>query len=281
MNYIYRNLMLRLYSNRFFTTVVLVLIVEYGMTMNLDKFMDDMNVKITPWMAPHFFSNTVFVSLFSFILCYMFSDVPFMNKTELYWVLRLGRVKWCINKIIVIIIQSFVFGIISMFGATVVFVPRLVLQNEWGKVIYTISNSTEICIKYQIYASGSKKIILNYTPLQAMGLCLLLIFLVSAFVGLLMFAVSLYSNRFCAVIVAMGLANIQLLLNYKPELMSLYYFSPFTWLLIGCLGERSFGEKFFPSISYVICASTICILICIFFILIKIKRNEFDWYKEE
>ena len=48
----------------------------------IDRLMADTGERITPWMAPHFFDNVYFVTFYGFIVCYMYSDVPFMLATR-------------------------------------------------------------------------------------------------------------------------------------------------------------------------------------------------------
>ena len=278
---IWRSYQKRMESSRFWVSVVMLVVLDFCMVTGMDTLMQKIGYKITPFMAPHFFATIIYVTYFAFIICYMYSDVPFMSRSELYWVLREGRLCWCAGKAGAIILQGITMTVIAMLLTVVVYLPNVTYENDWGKSTDTLSYSTDTAIKYNIFNGATPWIVEKYTPWQAVGLCFLLVSLVVCLVGLLMFAISLYAGRTPAVITGLLLANLQLAVEYFPEAMGLYYASPWSWIMLGTHGEISELTYRYPSLEYCLSASVMLLTVTVILIGVRVRRLEFNWYKEE
>ena len=80
---------------RFIGTVILMIAMVAATATGIDRLMIDTQEWITPWMAPNIIDNAHFVMAYGFAMCYMYSDVPFMQKTELYKIVRKGKTLVC------------------------------------------------------------------------------------------------------------------------------------------------------------------------------------------
>lgn len=271
---------MKITSVRFLSAVVLMIALICAVASGIDRLMADTGERITPWMAPHFFDNVYFVTFYGFIVCYMYSDVPFMNRKELYKILREGRLSWCIEKIVSIIMQAFTLAVLTILASIFVFVPMIKFDWEWGKIIYTMVFSGNI-YEYALFGELSQVILIKYTPVQAMLLCFFMVWLVSSLIGLLMFAVSLYANRILAVSSAAILTGLNLS-NAKFIVAEwLPYVIPFYWCRISIYEEQVFLERYFPSVKFYMVLSSIIILVLMTVILLRSKRIEYVWNKEE
>ncbi len=275
----WREYIKKIVSMRFFATIVLVIALVCAMSAGYDRFMIEKQEWITPWMAPHFFQYFLFAAFYGFVVCYMYSDVPFMNRGELYGVLRKGRRIWCAEKIFAIIMQAFTLTIVTFIASAVVFIPRLQIETGWGKVINTLAYSSSR-FDYDII-TPSAFIIEKYSPLQAMLICFVIVWLVSSVIGLLMFCISLYWNRVAAIAIAVIDAGFTMSQSAWLPLYWLPYVALFNWCRIGTAGEAIGNGHFYPS-TYV-CIGICCVLfICgVIAIMIRAKRIEFNWNKED
>lgn len=271
----------RIMTRQFLCVAIFILTIEYGMTRGVIQFIQDYDLKINFSMAPHFFSIFLFVTYYGFIVCYMFSDAPFMNRSEVYKVVREGRIRWLLSKVVAIIVQSIALTAFSFLGGILVFLPNVDFSNKWGEVVYTMAYSGDMIIGYNTVGVAVAPIIERYTPIQAFIFSFFMTSLITTLIGLLIFAVSLYSNRVVALMVGLGLANMQLVLNYFPNLMWCYYCSPYTWIMIGAYGVRSFMGTYYPRLPYCLCMSFAIIAALLVLIFLKARKMEFHWYKED
>lgn len=278
---ILRNFLMRIQSSRFWVSMLLLLLLVYAFSNGMRDFLQDYQMNISIWISPHFFSTFLFVAYYGFVVCYMYSDVPFMSRSELYWLLREGRYFWCIGKIGAIILQGIVAPVVTMTMGLVVLMPYLSVQKDWGTAIYTMAYSQKIIMDYNIWSVPSSTIIEKYSPIEAVLLCLFLISIVTCTVGVMMFSIGLNLNRIVAVVTGLLLANLQLSLNYIPQWMALYYVSPYTWMLLGALGEKSIGINRYPTLTYVLIASTVLFIVSGISTFLRLKKLEFIWYKED
>jgi hypothetical protein len=279
---IVRNCKGRFFTIRFILGLVMIFTIELAMSDSVFDYINDIQISIAPWMAPHIFSNQLFVTLFGFILCYMFADVPFMNRSELYWVLREGRGYWLVGKMGVIIVESILIGVWSALCGALIFIPHLTWDSGWGRVIYTITYSSEVQEEYwRLFNVTSSALIEQYTPIQAELICILLITMVSVCIGITMFMLSIYTRRSVSVIFGLMCASLHYAVGMMPQLMQLFYISPLTWLLVGKLGQKAFASRYYPDMSYCFIAGAVVIVIDIGLVMLRRHNLEYAWYKEE
>lgn len=266
-------------SARFLGVAVLVVALVCSMVVGIDQLMMDTNEWITPWMAPHFFSNIYFITFYGFIVCYMYSDVPFFNRAELYKILREGRRVWCVEKMISIVLQAFTLVSFTMLVSVLAFVPKLKFEWDWGRIIYTMAFSGNM---YEYDLTGTFPVIITkYTPVQAMLLCFFMVGLVSSMMGLLMFAVSLYGNRILAVSVAAVLTGLNLSGVKFITAAWLTYVLPFYWCRINIYEQQICPGRYGRSLSFYATLCSILIVVLVLAILLRSRRIEYVWNKEE
>lgn len=268
-------------SVRFAGAVILMTALVCAMASGIDRVMIDCQEWITPWMAPHFFDNKYFVTFYGLIVCYMFSDVPFMNHSEMCFALRKGRRIWCMEKIFAVIMQAFTLTVLTFAATVLVFVPRLRFESDWGSIIDTMAYSENIW-EYNLIGNPSPVILEKYTPLQAMLLCFLLVWIVSAVIGLLMFVLSLYGSRIAAVSAAVVLTGMNLSEAKFITSSWLPYVTPFNWCRMGLHDEPVFLDvQDYPSLWFCIGLCGVMIIFTVSGIILKTRHMEFIWNKED
>ena len=154
-------------SFRFISAVMMVVGLVLAVTSGMDQLIGDVNEKVSIWIVPHIFSNTFFAAFYGIIICYLLSDIPYFNANELYYISRMGRKKWFMEKMLSMILSMFMFTIISFAVCVLVFVPKINFTMEWGKVIHTMAYSTNL-YSYNLMNLVSPSILMNYKPITAM-----------------------------------------------------------------------------------------------------------------
>ena len=141
--------------------------------------------------------------------------------------------------------------------------PRIYLTSDWGELIRYLAYGGGIKLSedsYEISVSGISfysGIIEAFSPLQAMALSMLLLFLVSAFLGLLIFAFQILMGRGTGVVAAGFLTFLSYFCCYVGWIMfegKLLYISPVNWICMGYLDINGTGIG--PDILYAVAVLT-------------------------
>lgn len=276
----WQDCILKLRSFRYISAFVMVLGLAAAVTSGIDRLMERVGEGITIWMVPHIFSNVFFATFYGLVICYLFSDVPFFNQKELFSIVRQGRICWYLRKIISMILSTFIFTVISFAICILVFIPHISFQKDWGKMIYTMAYSGNL-YAYNIMAQPSPAIISKYTPLEALLLCFLMVWLISIMIGLLMFTISILVNRVAALSIMAGIALVSLSDGVFFTVKWLPYITIFSWYRLSTYGEQLFLDWNYPELSeyqWIIA----CILVISFIVsMIRICYIEFDWVRED
>lgn len=200
----------------------------------------------------------------------------------MYQVIRTGRMRWAAGQIGAIFAQAFL-----LMAANVVFSMLLLTGSceytlGWGKLYHTLA-LTGGSESYRFLFFFSYETMQLFTPLELLGLTVLLGTLVIAFIGLFMFVVSLYISRSVAVTAAFLMVTmIYLVENIHPLLKRwMAMFAPVNWMRVTHIGIKLHDSFLQPSVPYMLAVLTAGILTCASFICLKIKKTEFQWYKEE
>lgn len=153
-----------------------------------------------------------------------------MQSQQLYSIMRMGRVKWLWDKLLRVWISAF-FLVVVEAGLTVLLMLRQVEWSlDWGKVWYSLA-LTGATGEYNMKIGVPYQIINSYTPIQAMGKTLLLMFLITGLIGTFMYVWSLLLSRSSAVIMA-GIFCVMTLvyINLGLEFPFLSFITPLEWM---------------------------------------------------
>lgn len=235
-----------------------------------------------PWVMPFYFSSSYVILINMFMIIYYFSDAPFMQYHNLYQIMRYGRIRYSIVNIIAIIIEAVLYMITSFVFTVICLIGHIDFTLTWGKLLHTIG-ATQETKNAEIFMDISYDIMQKFTPLEAMLQMLVIGSLVLAFVGLLMYVISLYFSRAAAVVVAVAMTAMGYVALEAIPIMGkkIAVISPVSWLFFTRIENTYFGVYLLPTRSYIFTFLGIGIVICIALILIKSRTVEYDFYKED
>lgn len=270
----------KFFSPRAGSLFLVVLFCFYTRFSPLREFTEMVGYDVTPWIFPCLLSNLSFQLTIAFCGAYFFSEVPFMQYKEMYQMIRCGRVRWATAHILSILELSTALSASLMILSVLFLVPRISFSLQWGEVIHTLAqtNASQLlpfAVPYNLLAS--------YTPVQAMMIAFLLMIGIFFFLGLFMFAISLFLSRIYAVAAVTFLAAWSVIIYNMPYYYqrTYSYFAPLSWLNIAEVNKRVTGLYILPDYLYISIALMVLPVILSYIIVARIKNMDCYWYNED
>lgn len=194
------------------------------------QFCQDVRYPATPYVLLFLIQNFYFIMIYGLCCVYVFTEVPYMQSKQLYSIMRMGRVKWLWDKLLRIWITAFFLVVVEVGLSVLLMLRNVEWSLDWGKVWYTLA-LTGNAGEYHMNIGVPYQLINSYTPIQAMGKTLLLMFLITGLIGTFMYVWSLFFSRNSAVIMA-GIFCVTTLvyINLYYQLPFLSFVAPLEWM---------------------------------------------------
>lgn len=230
---------------RMLMLLLLICVIVSQFCTDIDDFSSSIRTQtnvlgILPYMYSSNLSYFRLVIQLGIIL--MFSNAPFKTDNSLFSVMRTGYTKWCIGQLLYIIGASLIY-VISLFLLTNIFcIKTLGYSNSWGKTFATLRMMNDFV--YPI----TEKIQLLYSPFEAFGHTILLIFMLSVFFGLLIFLMSSLIGRSSGLILSVMLVLLGLMPDFCSIPALIAKLSPCSLTQISLLDKT--GMTLYPSVTY-------------------------------
>jgi len=260
----------------YFTIVIVVFLVRYNKL--LLQYAADMDYPVTVWVFPFLMSSFSFLVLFYFLFIYINTDIPFMQRVQMYQILRMGRKRWIFGQIGYLLLRSLTMVLITFFCSVAVLLPHGELGAGWGKLIQTAA-LTGAQYEYSFAYFFFKEAFIEFTPLQLLLLTIIICTLITMLISMAMLVICLYTNRIAAV--SFAVANVILLFvvnNIHPRMrMQMSRFVPACWAEVARVSTPDHNFYWLPSVSYMLTFLIIAILICSVLAVRKINTIEFHW----
>lgn len=145
---------------------------------------------VTPWLLPHFFASSIYVVYGELMLILLNCNAPFLDRTKDLTLTRSGLLPWCLGQILFIVLSNLFFQVLMFVTEVITLLPYVSFSTNWGSVIYTISENPMIVYQFTGYGSIEPTIVSSMTPLEAMGLQILLCVCFGSAVGMSMFFIN-------------------------------------------------------------------------------------------
>lgn len=261
---------------------VLLFFLEDIFLHGVRNFCTAVEYPVTPWVYVFLMSDIYFQILVMAFVIYYYSNVPFMQQWGMYQVIRAGRIRWAIAQMGSIVLSAIGITGLIFLEELLVLVRHLEFSTEWGKLLHTIA-LTNAGTEYNMYIVSNAMTINRYTAIEAMALTIFLSILIISFMGLIMFAVSLFFPR----IVAVSVAGVLLVLPIFGKNISLQKqkifncFSPVSWMRVAEIGGERLSYQIMPELSYIMPVLLSLLLVLCVIILWRVQKVEFQWNKED
>lgn len=280
--YIGKTSYLKLNNIKVMTFALVMAVMTWSFNRPLKALTYTLNYPVSWCVFPFMISNLSFLILFWFGVVYVNSDVPFMQHSNMYQVIRTGRMTWCLGQLGGMFVRSVFLVVFTAICSVLTLFPRIEWSREWGKLLHTVS-MTKTWMQYDLKYVTYYEIMGKYSPVQFMLITLGICILICMFLSTMMFFISLYANRVLAV---SGTAALTIMLffvvNVHPKIRYiLAKFIPTVWAKVVQINTPELGYYWLPSLSWMFGFLIMGIVLMSALILAKIKRAEFHWEKED
>ena len=249
--------------------IVMTLIYSDNVKMIADFLGFDMPVWIFPFMYSQFYTKVVF----TIPVVLMFCDAPFVDKNQIFIMMRTSRTSWLCGQILYIVLAS---GIYYLFIFVVSILSTVFYGGfsfEWGSVLTALAYDSGIEFEAGVASVQVSPIVVDYfSPLLACYFTFLLSWLTAIFLGLLVFMFNLLTGtRLWGIIT--GSALIAFTINAHRQVNRLW-FSPISWNTLDKIDVGGLTMR--PSFTYCICILALLILMLITAIFLFGRRKSLD-----
>lgn len=223
-------------------------------------------------LLPFLQSNFYFTKIVLFGVICFFTRLPYMERDQLYLVMRAGKVRWDRNNHIYHVLCGIIFAVLLNIMSIISMADCVNFTNDWGKVFQSIAAGNE---KYACFIEIDPRILSEYTPLKLLFCTFTIDCLCITLLAELMYTVSLFKGKVWAYIT--GLIMIVLPMIDSNIAPSLSYVSPMSWLepykwRIGYDMSRPDLVHIYVMLIVII---SVCILLC------QWKIDKLDWNQKE
>lgn len=229
--------------------MILVMILLFGAwnTKALFTASVQTGIRITPWVFSYYFAAPVMKLVYGFITIALFSEAPFKNNMTEMIEIRCGKRPWICGQILYIVCLSFVYTLAYVVSSILFLIPRLYVgTTEWGLLLHrTLEDPMSV-------VGASMEMMKSYSPIRAMIVTFLLVWLVTIFLGMIISACRMTAGKRMGTVVAGFLTFISYFSVYVGSMYfgkKIFRFSPVSWIYLGSADMRISGYA--PGIIYV------------------------------
>lgn len=137
----------------------------------------------------HVYSTVMFV-----LVLVLFADAPFMDNNSLYVVSRIGRYRWCIGKILYIIIATVVFNLVCMITTVIVSIPHSYPGDIWSRTFIGVLDGDAVTKGYQAMFDN-REVVYIFNPLKIALISMGLKILLNILMGMLLFVLNIVNGK--------------------------------------------------------------------------------------
>lgn len=195
-------------------------------------FAEVYDLKLCPAALPHFFGDPVFSSLGMLLLVFLTSVFPITGHIQQGILMKSGNRCW-VNGQFLADVTLVLTWLCEMFLFICVIIGGRISFQGWGKVWGSFAGETARNLGFDSHAHISMEIILGYTPLQAVLMSTLFVWLTGILFGEFIFCVDgLCRNYIGEILLAVwGFGNLLIASFGKlSEISFLRMLSPVSWL---------------------------------------------------
>lgn len=224
-------------------------------------------------LLPFLLNSSFFYMMMIFMTIYFFSDVPFIHRSEQYFIGRMGRSRWGL------------WNVKYLFQWSVVLATSMVLLSilntvgcgngnlmEWSGIMKEFA-LTDATAQYGIMAEFPYEVLMSYSPIQLLLVQFLMLIAGIFLIGLVLYTGSLFIGKTGAMCLVFLITAVPNYIDRGYRLPTyLYYFMPSIWVRSSYWKTTADYQK--PDFIYMLIAQLLLISILIVVGLWKINRME-------
>ena len=134
-------------------------------------------------------------SIVMFILTLvLFADAPFMDNNSLYVVSRIGRYRWCIGKILYIVIATVIINLVCLVTTVIVSLPYSFPGDIWSSTFMGVLDGHAVKLNYQAYFDN-KEIVYMFNPMKVALISMGLKVMLNIAMGMMLFVLNIINGK--------------------------------------------------------------------------------------
>ncbi len=237
-------------------------------------------VPVTPWAYPFFMSFPIMLVVNNGLCLLLFSDVGETDGYAGLMTVRSGRRAYMAGQLLCILTMGFLYAAVLLAMSIIFILPEISFEGDWGVLLHTLAESSGQ-VQAQTGVSLSiivpQEILAVFTPVEAVLISFLCIWLSAAFMGVLICFFRVYVSR-AAGIFAAGALVCTALFSASLGMLTvgrwLQFFSPLSWA--GFLSIDWYYSGLTPSPAYVFTVLTAGTTAMGIASVWKFERRDFD-----
>lgn len=232
-----------------------------------------------PWILPFMGQNVYFRFVYGISAVYFYSNVPFMQRYEMYVLMRQGRKWWTRGKLLRIWISAAMLAAVTFVLGVLPLIPHLEWTLQWGKLYNTLA-LTNAGDAYHVKLFFSYELMKENSALMTVLLLFIVLWIVTGLTGTVLFTLSVCAGRTASLLAGTFLAVLSVVFeNLYIWQAWIGFFSPFSWpdllLLYGKVCRP------FPSFAIVFMV-TVVLGITLYLLSLKaVQIKDLNWIEEE
>ena len=171
----------------------------------------------TPWVFPFITSEPTCVMLLMLLFILLLCDIPFLYPDQKYVLFRAGKKHWICGQVLYAGMVSFLFWVTVLIGSVLSLLPQLTASHQWGKVLYTLSQTAQVGDIFFFFAIDYK-LIVGFSPVQACLIAFLLAWLVSFWLAELMLFLNMWGIKSLGIMFGLFSFYFRILLNLPVDI---------------------------------------------------------------
>lgn len=220
-----------------------------------------MGIRCSPWMYPHYFSIPIMWLVYGFLTAALFSDAPFHSAFSDFLQIRTGNYIWLLGQCLFIAEASLCYSLTYFLLSIAAVLPRVIFISGWGKLIETLAYDTEASL-HLVGVCFLPDVLQKYSPIEATLLTVLMVWLVSCFLGMLILACRILFGRHAGIAAVGFLTFLSYFCTYIGSMVfgqKIYRFSPVNWISISIFQETGA----LPDVGYSVRFLLLGIILCV------------------
>ena len=232
-----------------------------------------------PWILPFMGQNVYFQFVYGISVIYFYSNIPFLQRHEMYALMRQGKARWVSMKLLRVWLSAVALVAVELILSMLPLVPRLEWNLTWGKLYQSLA-LTDAGASCHVRLFFPYELLHENNALTTMLMLFAVLCLITGLTGTLMFALSVCLGRTAAIMAGTFLAVLTVVFEnlylWQPWIG---FLSPFSWMnLLLLYGKVCRAAPSFPGI----CAAAVAFLAVAGAFSIKaVQAKDLNWIEEE
>lgn len=261
-------------QSRMYVVALSIFIFSWTQIKDIRASLAEQNLGMSYSFSTFLFSAFICTLFLYLSVILMFCDAPFIDRQQLFVIVRTGKRNWFLGKILYIVFAGIIFTVCVNLVCWIELFPYIGFGSSWGDMaLQIVRNTGDIKGNFSL----TERTLEMFSPGEAFALQFFIVLSTSIFLGLLIFFINLHKSRTYGSVAALAVVLISSVLQFASNYKNvLQYVSVVSW---GNLSIYSRGAGTIP-LSYVVTFLILGNVLLIIGILLSSKKCSIEWMEE-